>query len=157
MRWQLRVYVLDIGVCVLAHDPITFHQLADSPAQAERRLESGGFDPRVADKVVAFVWIFSHLLGYKVEFRNVLLVGLAQLPFTQICVAQSHIEGAPFHLVVVGEGMDKRSSRIADMQIIPFEMRLKQDQESVIDGAESEIVDQQIQPHSGTDAEESRE
>jgi hypothetical protein len=140
-------------VLVAPDDLVATHQLGDAVVEPDGGPEPGLLDPLVAHEIVALVGILADLGGDEVELGNVLANDLAQLPLAEVGVAEPDIVRPALHEVVVGERMPEHAGAVAHVQVVPLEVRLEQDQESVDDGPEGEVVHQEVQPHPRADSE----
>src|SRR3989344_2618524 len=111
------------------------------------RFISGFFNFIVRYYVISLVRVFAYGCFYEIKIGQLFFYLLAQFPFAEIRVAQSHVVRLIFHGVMIFYSMDERSRDVADMNIISFEVSFKKHEKAVIDGAVHEIIDQKVEPH----------
>src|SRR5262252_7631814 len=108
---------------------------------------SGRFNAGIGDDVVALVWILADRRFEVNEIGHLGLDALAQLGLGEVGVRKPDIVRAAAHAVEVIDRVQERMRGVANVKIVPLEMRLEQNDETIGYGTVNEVIDQEVDSH----------
>ena len=148
---------LNVRIGAIAENPVTFDQFADPAVQPPLRFPPGGKYALVRYDIVPLVGVLTDWRFEENKLREVLLNHFTEFQLCEIGILQAHVVRTPPHGLKMLDSVQKDAGHIADMDIIAFEVSLKNHDRPIMDSAVHEVVDEKVEAHPWRHAEDCRE
>src|SRR5208337_4290147 len=129
--------------------PVAFDQLSDPLVKRSFRLETCGTEPLARDDIVALVRVAPQRGDVDGEVLDVFPDLHRELLLGEVCSVEPDVVRPARHALGVPDAVEEAVGDIPDMNEVPFEVFLEEDESPPGDGLVNEMVDEQIEPHPG--------